>query len=314
MAEAYAPGEGNWRRAGQELPEPGSLGAFIIATRPRTLPASIAPVLVGWAIAWADGTFSFLPALAALCAAICIQIGTNLANDLYDYLRGTDTSERLGPPRAGQTGLLTPNQLRLAMAGAFLLATLLGLYLVLRGGWLLAVAGALAIGAGIAYTAGPFPLGYLGLGDILVLIFFGPVAVIGTYYVQALRISPEAALASIPVGLLTTAILVVNDVRDIKSDARAGKKTLPVRFGVKFGRAEYASLILISYLWLPVMAYATSNPWLILPSLSFPRGLSLVRAFSRTEPGPELNSILASSAQLLLLYSVILGIAFIAGR
>lgn len=312
MAEAYAPREGNLSRAG--LPEPGSLGAFILATRPRTLPASIAPVLVGWAVAWADRTFSLLPALAALCGALCIQIGTNVANDLYDYLRGTDTSERLGPPRAGQAGLLTPNELRFATAGAFLVAALFGLYLVLRGGWPIAVAGALAIAAGIAYTAGPFPLGYLGFGDLLVFIFFGPVAVIGTYYVQALRISAEAVLASIPVGLLTTAILVVNDVRDIKSDARAGKKTLAVRFGAGFGRAEYASLILVSYLWLPAMAYATRSPWLILPWLSFPRALSLVRIFSRTAPGPELNSVLARSAQLLLLYSVILGIAFIAGR
>jgi 1,4-dihydroxy-2-naphthoate polyprenyltransferase len=229
------------------VPRPGSVGAFLLAARPRTLTAAVSPVLVGGAIAWNHGVFALLPFVAALFGAIWIQVGTNIANDLHDYLRGTDTLARLGPPRAAQSGLLTPGQLRAGMNLSFLLATACGAYLVLEAGWPVAVAGALAIAAGIAYTAGPMPLGYVGMGDLFVFIFFGLVAVCGTYYVQAVALSLDSVLAAVPVGFLTTAILVVNDVRDIESDTRAGKRTLPIRFGRSFGLAEYAILMVLSY-------------------------------------------------------------------
>lgn len=295
------------------LPRPGSLSAFLLAARPRTLTAAVSPVLVGGTIAWNDDTFALLPFLAALLGAVWIQVGTNIANDLYDYVRGTDTSSRLGPPRAGQAGLLTTNQLRLAMIVSFSLAALCGVYLVVRAGWPIAIAGVLAIASGIAYTAGPLPLAYVGIGDLFVFIFFGLVAVCGTYYVQAGTLSLVAVLASVPVGLLTTAVLVVNDVRDIESDTRAGKRTLPIRFGRKFGLAEYASLMMVSYCWLFLIVYLVGNGWLLLPWLSFPWALSLIRYFFRTEPGARLNLLLARTAQHLLLYSILLGVGFLAG-
>lgn len=290
--------------------QPGSLSAFVVAARPRTLTAAVSPVLVGGAIAWNHDTFALLPFLAALLGAVWIQVGTNIANDLYDYLRGTDTSSRLGPPRAAQSGLLTTHQLRLAMMVSFSLAALCGVYLVARAGWPIAVAGVAAIASGVAYTAGPMPLAYVGMGDLFVFIFFGLVAVCGTYYVQAGFLSLEAALASVPVGLLTTAILVVNDVRDIDSDARAGKRTLPIRLGRRFGLAEYASLMILSYCWLFLMGYVSGNWWLLLPWLGFPSAFSLIRCFCRTEAGPRLNVVLAWTAQHLLLYSVLLGVGF----
>ena len=293
-------------------PKPGSIGAFLLAARPRTLTASVSPVLVGSAIAWGDDVFALIPCLAALLGALWIQIGTNIANDLYDHLRGTDTSARLGPLRAAQSGLLTPDQLRWAMGASFLLAALFGVYLIARAGWPIAIAGALAIASGIAYTAGPRPLGYVGMGDLFVFIFFGPVAVCGTYYVQARGLGLEALLASLPIGLLTTAILVVNDVRDIESDTRAGKRTLPVRFGRNFGLVEYAILIVVSYLWLFFMAYLAGDGWLVLPWASFPLALVLIKDFFHTAPGPELNRLLARTGQLLLLYSVLLGLGYLA--
>lgn len=293
-------------------PRPGSIGAFLLAARPRTLTAAVSPVLVGGSIAWHHDTFEIFAFLAALFGAVWIQVGTNIANDLYDYLRGTDTSARLGPPRAAQSGLLTTGQLRSGMIVSFALAALCGLYLVAKVGWPIAVAGVLAIASGVAYTAGPMPLGYVGMGDPFVFVFFGLVAVCGTYYVQAGILSFEAILASVPVGLLTTAILVVNDVRDIESDTRAGKRTLPIRFGRNFGLTEYTLLIAFSYFWLFIMGYLTGNWWLLLPWLSFPWALFLIKYFFQTEPGPKLNFLLARTAQHLLIYSVLLGLGYLA--
>lgn len=294
-----------------EKVEPGSLSAYLLAARPRTLTAAVSPVLVGGAIAWNHGVFALFPFLAALFGATWIQVGTNIANDLHDYLRGTDSSARLGPPRAGQSGLLTPGQLRAGMNVSFLLAMACGAYLVVEAGWPIAVAGALAIVSGIAYTAGPMPLGYVGMGDLFVFIFFGLVAVSGTYYVQAGALSLDSVLAAVPVGFLTTAILVVNDVRDIESDTRAGKRTLPIRFGRRFGLAEYATLMVLSYVWLLPLTYLSGNGWLLLPWLGFPRALSLIRNVFVSEPGPRLNPLLARTAQHLLLYSVLLGLGFL---
>ena len=280
--------------------------AWLLAARPRTLPAAAAPVVVGTALAFHDGAFAPLAAAAALLGALLLQVGANLANDYYDHVRGADTAERVGPTRATQSGLLPAAHVRNATFAVFALAVLLGTYLVWIGGWPIVVIGVLSVLAGWAYTGGPYPLGYHGLGDVFAFLFFGPVAVVGTYYVQALTVTPEAFLASVPVGLLTTAILVVNNVRDVATDEKAGKRTLVVRLGEKVGRAEYALLMWAAYACLPVLGVRT-NPFAMLPVLGLPIAFPLVRAVQR-ERGAALNARLAATAQHLLLFSLLLAI------
>lgn len=280
--------------------------AWVMATRPRTLPAAAAPVLVGTALAWHDGVFAPLPAAAALAGAMLLQIGANLANDYYDHVKGADTAERVGPTRATQAGLLAPEAVRNATFAVFGLAVLLGVYLVWVGGWPVVAIGVASVLAGWAYTGGPYPLGYHGLGDVFAFVFFGPVAVAGTYYVQALAVTPETFLAAVPVGFLTTAILVVNNVRDMETDAKAGKRTLVVRLGRRAGRAEYAFLMWAAYACLPVLAIRTGT-FAMLPVLALPFAFGLVRAVQR-ETGPVLNARLASTAQHLLVFSVLLAV------
>lgn len=244
---------------------------WLLAARPKTLPAAAAPVIVGTAVAISEGVFSFGPALAALLGALLIQIGTNLANDVFDFKKGADTGERLGPMRVTQAGLLSPEQVMQGMWATFGLAVVVGLYLVYVGGWPIVLVGLLSIAAGIAYTGGPFPLGYNGLGDIFVFIFFGLVAVCGTYYVQAQAISRVAYFAAIPIGLLATAILVVNNLRDIETDKKVGKKTLAVRLGREGAQMEYVLLIGVAYIiplfmWVSgVSSVAVFLVWLSLP-------------------------------------------------
>ena len=213
---------------------------WLIASRPKTLPAATVPVIVGTAAAFKDNVFQFGPALAALLGALLIQIGANFANDVFDYKKGADTAERLGPTRVTQAGMLSPGQVYAGMVVVFGLATLIGVYLVLVAGWAVILIGVFSILAALAYTGGPFPLGYNGLGDIFVFIFFGLVAVCGTYFVQAGTLGALAWWGALPVGFLATAILVVNNLRDVKTDRIAGKKTLAVRFGESGARAEYA--------------------------------------------------------------------------
>ena len=209
--------------------------AWILAMRPKTLPAAAAPVVVGAALAFADGRFDLLPALAAALGALLLQILSNFANDYSDYFRGADTTERIGPVRVTSSGLISPSQLRLGMIVVIALAVLVGLYLVWVGGWPILVAGVAAILAALAYTGGPFPFGYHGLGELFVFLFFGIVAVCGTYFVQAHNVTWGVLVAAVPVGLLVTAILVVNNYRDIDTDRRAGKRTLAVRLGRQWG-------------------------------------------------------------------------------
>jgi 1,4-dihydroxy-2-naphthoate octaprenyltransferase len=294
-----------------QQPQPGSIGAWVLACRPQTLAVGLAPVLVGAAVAHAAGEARFFPILAALFGAIFIQIGTNLANDVFDYEKGADTEARLGPTRATQSGLLTPAQVRRGMFACFAMAMIFGLYLAKVEGWPMIVIGLLSIASGIAYTGGPWPLGYNGLGDIFVFVFFGPVAVCGTAYVAHGNfscVSTLAALASIPVGALATAVLVVNNVRDRETDILAGKKTLVARFGRAFGLFEYGFLLGVSYV-VPafIVGRKLTSAWALLPFVTLLMANTLYNAVSEEE-GSELNPRLGQTARLLLIFSVLFAI------
>jgi 1,4-dihydroxy-2-naphthoate octaprenyltransferase len=283
----------------------------VLAARPATLTVAVVPVLVGTAVAGHNAQLG--AALAALFGAICIQIGTNFANDVFDYEKGADTHERLGPTRATQAGLLTPRQTRAGMAASFALATVAGLYLVAVAGWPVVAIGVLSIASGIAYTGGPWPLGYNGLGDVFVMIFFGFVAVCGTVYVQTLQLPLLAWLAAIPVGAIATAVLVVNNVRDFETDRKVGKKTLVARFGRRFGEVEYALLVAIAALVPTLMvALGLRSPFVLLPLITLPLGIALARAVVR-ESGVALNRRLGGTAQLLLAFGVLFSVGIALG-
>lgn len=280
---------------------PDPLRAWIAAARLRTLPAAVVPVVVGTACAAASGGVALGPALAALGGALAIQIGTNFANDVFDAERGADGPDRIGPLRAVAAGLITPGAMKRAMIAAFGVATLLGVYLVAIAGWPVVAIGVASVISGIAYTGGPWPLGYHGLGDLFVLVFFGFVAVCGTAFVQLGRVPDLAIAASIPVGALATAILVVNNLRDRATDERAGKRTLAVRFGRRGALIEYAALVAIAYA-VPVALVAGGRLAVALPLLSAPIGAVRVRALIAAGDGPAFNHCLAATAQLLLLF------------
>jgi 1,4-dihydroxy-2-naphthoate polyprenyltransferase len=279
--------------------------AWLLAARPRTLPAALAPVIVGTALAIRDGAFAPGPAVAAVLVALLLQIGANFANDVFDFRRGADTAERLGPTRVTQGGLLPPGRVLAATVGVVALASLAGLYLAWRGGLPILLLGIAAVIATFAYTGGPFPLGYNGLGEVFVLIFFGFVAVAGTYYVQALRLTGLALAVAVPIGALVTNILVVNNLRDMETDRRAGKRTLAVRLGRAGTLAEYALLTAVAYLTPPLLWLAGAlSPWATLPLLTLPLAIRLVRQ-TRRETGRALNRTLAGTAQLELLFSIL---------
>ncbi|MHB8777244.1 MAG: 1,4-dihydroxy-2-naphthoate polyprenyltransferase [Anaerolineales bacterium] len=285
--------------------------AWKLAIRPRTLPAAAAGVLMGSALAWRDGYFRIDAMLVCLLVALLLQIGSNLANDVFDFERGTDTTERLGPTRVTQAGLLTPVQVKLGMGIVFALATLLGLYLAWLGGWPIILIGVTAIMAAIAYTGGPFPLGYHGLGDIFVFIFFGLASVAGTYFVQAGFVSTAAWWMTIPPGLIITAILVVNNLRDLENDRKAGKHTLAVILGERITKTQYLACMTVAYLILPVAARIGIVPWFsLLAWLSLPLGIRAGRVVL-TQKGRLLNAALAGTGQTALLYSILfwIGIA-----
>ncbi len=281
------------------------LQIWILAARPKTLPAAAAPVIVGVGTALAEGVFRAGPATAALLGALLIQIGTNFANDYFDFLKGADNEARLGPTRVTQAGLLAAREVAAGMWIAFGLASLAGLYLIIQAGWPVLLIGLASILAGIAYTGGPFPFGYHGLGDFFVFVFFGPVAVVGTYFVQSGAASPAAVWSSLPIGSLATAILVVNNLRDIETDAIAGKHTLAVRLGRSGTRLEYLLLGVISYLVPLGMWLAGLAPALVLLSwLTFPLFYSLLRKVNQEE-GRALNAALAGTSRLELLFAIL---------
>lgn len=280
---------------------PDPLRTWIAAARLRTLPAAVVPVAVGTACAAASGGVALGPALAALGGALAIQIGTNFANDVFDAERGADGPDRIGPLRAVAAGLITPGAMKRAMIAAFGAATLLGVYLVAVAGWPVVAIGVASVVSGIAYTGGPWPLGYHGLGDLFVLVFFGFVAVCGTAFVQLGRVPDLAIAASVPVGALATAILVVNNLRDRATDERAGKRTLAVRLGRRGALIEYAALVAIAYA-VPAALAAGGRLAVALPLLSAPIGAVRVRALIAAGDGPAFNHCLAATAQLLLLF------------
>ena len=293
----------------------GTARAWWLAARPRTLPVSASPVVVGTAVAWAEGGAQALPAAAALLGALLLQIGANFANDLFDFEKGADTKERLGPARAVQTGLISPQQMRTGIALAFGGAFGVGLYLVAIAGWPIVVVGLLSIAGGIAYTGGPFPLGYHGLGDLTVFIFFGLFAVCGTYYVQVQSLSPAILAASLPVGALATAILVVNNVRDLETDAKAGKRTLAVRMGRRASLIQYTALLLFPYLFLPAAhLWLDCSAGIYLALLTAPAALRSIRTVvssSSRVDGPALNAALAGTAKLQLGFSLLLALGWV---
>jgi 1,4-dihydroxy-2-naphthoate octaprenyltransferase len=287
-------------------PSPASrpLAAWLLAVRPKTLPASVSPMLIGCVVAWREGRFAILPALAAFIVALLLQVGANLANDVADFRKGADTGARLGPVRVTQTGLIAPQRVVAATAVVLALAAVPGLYLVWLGGWPFAVIGLLAIASAVGYTAGPKPLGYLGLGELFVFLFFGPVAVAGTAYVMTHAVTPLSLAASIPMGFLIAAILVVNNLRDIDTDRVAGKRTIAVRIGPEASRREYATLIAASYL-VPLMLAISGagSPWLLLTWVTLPIALALTRRLW-TASGRALNPVLAGTARLVLWYAI----------
>lgn len=287
------------------------LRAWLMAIRIPTLPAAVVPVLVGSAIAYKLGSFQPLVFLAALIASICIQIGTNLANDYFDAKKGADTAERLGPTRVTHTGLIAAETVRNAMLLSFLVAALCGVYLIVVGGWPILVIGLFSIASGIMYTGGPFPLGYNGLGDLFTFVFFGLIAVIGTTYVHTGSFSNLALFAALPVGMLVTAIIVVNNVRDVHTDRKANKRTLAVLLGERFARSEYVVLVVGAYVvlligWLLQLVSA----WIFLPLLTIPLAIPLIKAMW-TQSGRVLNPILGGTGRLHMFFGVLLTIALV---
>ena len=290
-------------------PPDSLLKVWVMASRPKTLTVAVVPVIVGTALAIQAGMFKPLAALAALICSILIQIGTNFANDLFDWEKGADIEARLGPTRVTTAGLLSPEEVRNGMWLVFGLAALFGLYLVYVGGWPILAIGVASILSGIAYTGGPYPLGYNGLGDLFVFVFFGVIAVVGTYYVQALEVTNIAFMASVPIGAIATAILVVNNVRDVDTDRIVGKRTLAVLLGRNGARTQYLITMLVSYaipflLWL----YFGSSLWVLLPLLTLPIALRLTRIINTRTEGAILNKALAGTAQLLLLYGMLFAV------
>jgi 1,4-dihydroxy-2-naphthoate polyprenyltransferase len=278
--------------------------AWLLATRPKTLPAAVAPVLVGSAVAFREASFVATAAGIALLCALLIQIATNLANDYFDFIKGADTAERLGPVRVTQSGLIPPRTVRNVMFSVIGTTFLLGLYLVAIAGWPILAIGIASLICAVAYTAGPFPLAYVGLGDLFVFLFFGLAAVTGTHYVQALHWSGTALLAAVPVGALSTAILVVNNYRDTDTDRAARKRTLAVRIGRRATRVEFLALILAAYMVPILQAMKLQAPLLLLPLLTLPLAIPLLRTMHAHTDGPSLNRTLAGTGRLLAAHAL----------
>ena len=281
------------------------LRLWLLAARPRTLPAAIAPVLVGTALAGSEDVFRPLPFVAALVGSVFIQIGTNLSNDYSDARRGADTEDRLGPVRVTAGGLMPPRRVLVGTYVAFGVAVAAGLYLFAVAGWELLVVGAASILAGVLYTGGPRPYGYEGLGELFVFLFFGIVAVAGSYFVQTEELRWEAFALAVPVGLLAAAILVVNNVRDIETDRRAGKRTLAVKLGREKARTLFAAMVVVAFLVPPLLVPALSG-WVLLPFAALPLAPPLVRTVATRTDGPALNGALSGSGRLLAVYSLLL--------
>lgn len=297
---------------------------WLLAIRPATLPASVSGVVVGLGAAWAGGG-AFRPdvALGCMAVAVLLQVAANIANDLSDFRRGADTPDRLGPTRVAAAGLVTARQLEMAIAAVMAVAAVVGAWLAMLGGPVIIALGAAAILAALAYTGGPFPYGYHGLGELFVFIFFGLVAVIGTAYLQSGHLELLYLLAAIPVGTLTTAILVVNNLRDVATDRVAGKRTLAVSLGETFARAEYLACLAVAWAvpvglvvarWLGFGAQVASGPLTLLPLLALPMAVPLWRTIHAEGDPRRLNGVLRGTGRLTLVFALLLAAGMAAGR
>lgn len=285
---------------------------WLSAARPQTLAAALVPILVGGSLAWNHSVFRWDTTIVALICAFLIQIGTNFANDYYDFIKGADSEGRIGFTRATSAGLVAPKTMLIATISTMFLAFLMGLYLVWIGGWIILVIGLLSILFGILYTGGPFPLGYNGLGDLFVFIFFGIVAVMGTYYINALEWSMLSLIASIPVGALSVNILVVNNLRDIHQDRISGKQTLGVLLGEKALKLEYTLLTLVLFL-VPILIYFVVQPsvFVLIPLFSIPLSYSLNHHIWTHANKTELNNTLENTSRFMVLYGFLFSIGLI---
>ena len=289
-----------------------TIALWINSARPKTLSASIAPVIVGAAMAWVDGPMNWLALVITLLSAVFIQIGTNFANDYYDHFKGSDTEGRIGPQRGIHTGQVSPAQMKKAFLLAFALAAMLGGFLVLKGGLPILIIGVISVISGYFYTGGPFPLAYVGLGDFFVLIFFGPVATGGTYFLQRGNFDLNAIFAGLATGLLSTAILAVNNFRDVHSDKAVAKNTLVVRLGRKFGLFEYALCVLGAY-GIPIYLAVTNfdRIYCLLTLVTLPFSIRMIRTMASYPPPETLNLLLADTGKLLLVFSLLFAVGYL---
>jgi len=288
--------------------------SWVLAARPKTLTAALTPVVVGTALATHDGVLAWLPALAALVGATLIQIGTNFANDYYDFVRGGDTADRVGPVRVTQAGILAPEAVKRGMWTVLAAALFVGIYLVWVGGWPIVWIGLSSLACAVLYTGGSYPLAYHGLGDLFVFVFFGLVAVSGTYYVQGLSWPPDVFLAGAALGALNTAILVANNLRDIETDERVGKRTLAVRIGTRGSQLQYFALLLVAFV-VPVVGWrmcgwpVASLAALLVAPLCIAPGR---RVLMHTDPA-ELLPVLGETARVVGIYGLLLGLGLVLG-
>jgi 1,4-dihydroxy-2-naphthoate polyprenyltransferase len=278
---------------------------WLAAARPKTLIASLSPVLLGTTLSLSDGVFHPWVLLLTLLTALGIQISTNLANDYFDFLKGADSIERKGPLRVMQAGYVTRTKMQRAITLSLILSFLLGCPLIYRGGAVVACLLVLSLALSLLYTAGPYSLAYLGLGELFVIVFYGPIAVSGTYYLQTLCFSKEACLAGLSTGCIATAILIANNVRDIEEDRKAHKKTLPVRFGKTFGMIEYVAMLFMALL--PILFFYRSHPFSLLTFLIFIPAFPLMRAMlsEKIHTPALLNQIFAHTGKLLFLFTLL---------
>jgi 1,4-dihydroxy-2-naphthoate octaprenyltransferase len=297
------------------VPAASGMRIWLMAARVRTLPAAVAPVLVGTSLAGFFGAFHPLRFLAALIGAIFIQVGTNLSNDYSDARRGADAEDRLGPVRVTAGGLVPPSRVLVATYVSFVVAVLAGVYLIVVAGWQLLLVGAASILAGVLYTGGPKPYGYEGLGEVFVFLFFGVVAVAGSFFVQVRHLDWEAFALAVPVGLIAAGILVVNNIRDIDSDRRARKRTLAVRLGRARTRVMFAAIVYLAYVLAPVTwIFGPIKPWVLLPWLTLPLAVRISAIVRTRVDGPSLNGALARTGMLQLVFCALLSAGLLLSR
>lgn len=286
---------------------------WLLAARPKTLPAAIAPVLIGTALAFAEGRGHWLSAMLAAICSLLLQIGANYANDYFDFIKGTDSPQRLGPTRATAAGWVSPQAMLRAFIIVFALAACSGIYPLIRGGLPVLLIGIFSIIAAVLYTGGPKPLGYIGLGDLFVFIFFGLIAVSGTYYIQTLSLNRIVVWAACAPGLLSTAILTVNNLRDVENDAIAGKRTLPVLFGSAFGRLEYLICLITACIVVPLglVLFDKSHAFILISSATLLFSLRPLKILYHQPPGPRYNQVLGQTGMLLLIFSMLFSIGLL---